>query len=119
MFCYFVSDPKVTGIRKPEAEGIYLTLRVEQMDGLHDLTTYQYNIHTQVQNTIVGQCRTNPWPAVPVLEWTWCRNADAGLTQLTNRKNGDAGLTFSAVFWHSGIVPLKELSATLSFAQFA
>jgi hypothetical protein len=45
MFCYFVSDPKVTGIRKPEAEGIDLTLKVEQMDGFHDLTTYQYNIH--------------------------------------------------------------------------
>jgi hypothetical protein len=26
-----------------------------------------------------------------------------GLTQLTNRKNADAGLTFSSVFQHSGI----------------
>jgi hypothetical protein len=60
MFCYFVSDPKVTGIRKPEAEGNDLALRVEQMDGFHDLTTYQYNIHTKVQNTIVGQCQANP-----------------------------------------------------------
>ncbi len=41
---------------------------------------------------IAGQCRTNPWPAVP--DWPWCRNADAGLKKLTT------GLTF---LWHSGI----------------
>jgi hypothetical protein len=50
-------------------------------------------------NSINGQCRTNPWLAVP--HWPWCRNADAGLTQLTNRKNADARLTF---FQHSGIL---------------
>jgi hypothetical protein len=34
-------------------------------------------------------------PAVPYCPW--CRNAYAGLTQLTNCKNADAGLTFSSV----------------------
>jgi len=52
-------------------------------------------------NGIAGQCRTNPWPALP--EWTWCRNADAGLRQLselTTGRNTVAGLTFLR---HSGI----------------
>ncbi len=47
---------------------------------------------------IVGQWRTNPWPAVQ--DWPWCRNADAGLTQLTTGKNADAGLAF---FRHPGV----------------
>ncbi len=44
---------------------------------------------------MAGQCRTNPWPAVP--GWSWCRNAAAGLTQLTTGKNADAELTFPGI----------------------
>ncbi len=54
---------------------------------------------------IAGQCRTNNlWPAV--LDRPWCRNADAGLTQLTIRKNADAGQTLSR---HSGIYMMSQL----------
>jgi hypothetical protein len=49
---------------------------------------------------IAGHYRTNPWPAVP--DWSWCRNADAGLMLRTNGKTNDAGLTFSPVFRHFG-----------------
>jgi hypothetical protein len=35
MFCYFISDPKVTGIRMPEAGGVDLTQGVEQLGGFH------------------------------------------------------------------------------------
>ncbi len=49
-------------------------------------------------NTIAGQCRTNPWPAV--LDWPWCRNADAELKKLTASKSADVRLTFIR---HSGI----------------
>ncbi len=48
--------------------------------------------------TIAGQCRINPWPTVP--DWPWCRNTDAGLTQMNTGENSDARLTF---FRHSGI----------------
>ncbi len=48
-----------------------------------------------------GQCRTNLWPTVP--DWPWCRNTDAGLTQLNIGENADAGLTFFPAFWHSCI----------------
>ncbi len=44
---------------------------------------------------IAGQCRTNPWPTVP--DCLWGRNADAGLTLLTDWRNADAGLTFSGM----------------------
>ncbi len=63
---------------------------------------YKFDTHHTVQQTlfqctehpfsIAGQCRTNPWPAVP--DWPWCRIADAGLKKLTAGKNADAGLTF-------------------------
>jgi hypothetical protein len=53
------------------------------------------------KQTKLGSAGLIRLPAVP--EWSWCRNADAGLRQLTNSKNADALLTFSTVFIHSFI----------------
>ncbi len=61
-------------------------------------SNFRYCIFSVCLIHIAGQCRSIPWPAVP--DWPWCRNADAGLTQLTYGKNAHAGLTF---FRHSGI----------------
>jgi len=51
MFFYFISDPKVKGIRMPEAGGVDLTRRVEQLGGFHylDNTPHTY-IGTKTQN---------------------------------------------------------------------
>jgi hypothetical protein len=55
-------------------------------------------VHLFLYSIKAGQCRTNPWPAVP--DWPWCRNADAGFTQLTAGQNADAGLSCFTVFRH-------------------
>jgi hypothetical protein len=51
MFCYFISDSKVKGIRMPDAGGVDLTRRVEQLGGFHylDNTPHTY-IGTKTQN---------------------------------------------------------------------
>ncbi len=60
--------------------------------------TIRYGVQTEkctrtyFVTVIAGQCRTNPWPAVS--DWTWCRNADAGLKKLIACKIADAGLNF-------------------------
>ncbi len=56
----------------------------------------------------------NPWPAVPD-DWPWCRNADAGLRQLTTGRNADAGLTFFGilVFRHLHVI-FQHFTATVT-----
>jgi len=42
IFCHFISDPKITGIRMPEAVGIELTWWVEQLGGFHHFNNIQH-----------------------------------------------------------------------------
>ncbi len=51
---------------------------------------------------IAGQCRTNPWQAVP--NWLWCRNTNAGLTQMKYRWKCRCRTKFFPAFRHSLIM---------------
>ena len=64
MFCYFISDPKVTGIRMPEAGGVDLTQGVEQLGGFHYFdnkphTGYRYKNTEARQNNVLTERQTD------------------------------------------------------------
>ncbi len=54
---------------------------------------------------------TNPWPAIPAC-WHWCRNADAGLKQLTIGKKCRCQTNF---FRHSGFPAFRYLPSSRVF----
>ncbi len=71
-------------------------LRVQiRIEVISDLNYENRFLVKKRMGVMAGQCRTDPWPAVP--DWSWWLNADAGLKKLTGGKNANAGLTFSEI----------------------